>query len=324
MGHAHSLVTGKLALFAVTALAFAGAPACSSNDDGKPMVGQKTDELDRQRDSCADASVAPSVDAAPAPAQTDAGTSTSPTNTPPPNATMWMPTPGTSWQWQISNTGALDTSFDVDAYDVDLFETSQANIDQLHAAGRKVICYFDTAYEPGRPDSATLAPYRGNAMQGWPGQYWLDVTAPAVVDVMKARIAMAQQKKCDAIEADDVDSRDNNPGTGITGAGQQSFIRTLAAAAHAHGMSFALKNDLGDIPSLIGDVDFAINEECFAYNECDALAPFIRANKAVLHVEYTAGTLSTKGATICPKANALNFDTLIKHLSLGAERFSCR
>lgn len=237
---------------------------------------------------------------------------------------MWMPTPGTSWQWQISDTGALDTSLDVDAYDVDLFETSQANIDQLHAAGRKVICYFDTAYEPGRPDSATLAPYRGSAMQGWPGQYWLDVTAPVVVDVMKARIAMAQQKKCDAIEADDVDSLDNNPGTGITAAGQRSFIRTLAADAHARGMSFALKNDLSDIPSLIGDVDFAINEECFRYNECDALAPFIQANKAVFQVEYTSGSLSTKGASICPKANALNFDTLIKHLSLGAERYSCR
>lgn len=234
-----------------------------------------------------------------------------------------MPTPGTSWQWQLSDTGALDTSFDVDAYNIDLFETSQATIDQLHAAGRKVICYFDTAYEPGRPDSAQLAPYRGNAMEGWPGQYWLDVMQPVVVDVMKARIAMAQQHKCDAVEADDVDSRDNNPGTGITAAGQQNFVRVLAAEAHARGMSFALKNALADIPALIDDVDFAINEECFAYDECDALLPFIQANKAVLHVEYTSGALSTK-SNLCPQANALNFDTLIKHLNLDAARYSCR
>ncbi len=332
MGHAHSLVTGKFALFALTALAFAGAPACSGAESDQTAVGQDTDELKgRCRDDGADAIVAPSADGGTAPTTdastpptTDASTSpTTPTPTPPTSGTRWMPTPGTSWQWQLSDTGALDTSFDVDAYNIDLFETSQATIDQLHAAGRKVICYFDTAYEPGRPDSAQLAPYRGNAMEGWPGQYWLDVMQPVVVDVMKARIAMAQQHKCDAVEADDVDSRDNNPGTGITAAGQQNFVRVLAAEAHARGMSFALKNALADIPALIDDVDFAINEECFAYDECDALLPFIQANKAVLHVEYTSGALSTK-SNLCPQANALNFDTLIKHLNLDAARYSCR
>jgi hypothetical protein len=187
-----------------------------------------------------------------------------------------------------------------------------------------VICYFDTAYEPYRSDSALLQPYIGNPMQGWPGQYWLDVRPQAVVDVMKARIALAQQKRCDAIEADDVDSVSNNPGTGVTRTDQRSFIRTLAAEAHARGMSFALKNDLEDITALIGDVDFAINEECFQYDECDALTPFVQANKAVFQVEYTSGDLATKGATVCPKANALDFDTLIKRLSLNAARYSCR
>jgi hypothetical protein len=60
------------------------------------------------------------------------------------------------------------------------------------------------------------------------------------------------------------------------------------------------------------------------YNECDALKPFIAAGKAVFQVEYTAGDLATKGATICPKANALEFDTLIKRLDLDPPRFACR
>jgi hypothetical protein len=234
-----------------------------------------------------------------------------------------MPKPGTSWQWQLSGTGNLDTSFNVDAYDIDLFDNTAQTIAQLHAAGRKVICYFDTAYEPGRPDSSQLAPYRGNAMQGWPGEYWLDVSQQAVVDVMNARIALAQQKGCDAIEADDVDSKSNNPGTGITSAEQQAFIKALAAEAHARGMSYALKSDIDDIPAVIGDVDFDINEECFKYDECDTLTPFITAGKAVLEAEYGTGTLSdTKG--ICPKSNAMNFDTIIKHLDLDAPRFACR
>lgn len=234
----------------------------------------------------------------------------------------WRPQPGTSWQWQIS--GALDTSFDVQVYDVDLYGTTQAQLDGLHAAGRKVLCYFDTAYEPGRPESAQLLPYIGNAMAGWPGQYWLDIRAPAVVEVMRARVALAQQKRCDGVEADDVDSRVNNPGFPITAADQQGFIRTLAAEAHARGLAFALKNDLDEVAQLVGDADCAVNEECFRYSECALLAPFTQGGKAVFQVEYTAGDLAALGATICPQALALNFDTLIKHLDLGPPRYSCR
>ena len=234
----------------------------------------------------------------------------------------WQPRPGTSWQWQLS--GALDVTVDAGAYDIDLFDNAPAQIAALQGMGRKVVCYFDTAYEPGRPDSSQLDPYKGNPVSGWPGQYWLDIRQPAVENVMKARVALAQQKGCDAVEADDVDSRTNNPGFPITAADQQGFIRTLAAEAHSRRLSFALKNDLDEIPQLLGDVDFALNEECFQYNECSSLQPFIAANKAVFQVEYTSGDLAAKGATICPQANALNFDTLIKHVELDAPRYSCR
>jgi endo-alpha-1,4-polygalactosaminidase (GH114 family) len=240
------------------------------------------------------------------------------------SAGYWYPTPGTSWQWQLSDTGKLDTSFDVQVYDVDMFETPAETIASLHAQGRKVVCYFDTAYEPGRPDSAQLEPYKHNPVEGWPGQYWLDVREPAVVAVMKSRIAQAKQKGCDGIEADDVDSRSNNPGTGITAVEQQTFIRTLAAESHAHGMAYALKSDMDDIEAVLDDVDFDINEECYEFNECDRLAPFIAAGKAVFNVEYTPGNLAEKGKTLCPDSNARNFDTLIKHLELDAPRYSCR
>jgi hypothetical protein len=124
---------------------------------------------------------------------------------------------------------------------------------------------------------------------------------------MNARIALAQQKGCDAVEADDVDSRTNSPGFPITAADQQGFIRTLAAEVRSRRLSFALKNDLDEIPQLLGDVDFALNEECFQYDECSLLQPFIAANKAVFQVEYTSDDLAAKGATICPQANAREF-----------------
>jgi hypothetical protein len=231
--------------------------------------------------------------------------------------------PGTSWQWQI--TGTIDTTVDAGVFDIDLFETPQPTIDALHASGRKVICYFDTAYEPNRPDSAQLAPYRGSPMQGWPGQYWLDFRQAAVRTVMAARLDLAASKHCDAVEPDDVDAIDNMPGLPLTAADQLDFCRFLATGAHTRGMGVALKNDLAQVPQLVGDFDFAVNEECFQYSECNTLLPFIQAGKAVLQVEYTtAANFEPKASQICPQANALDFDTLIKHLDLDAPRKPCR
>ena len=59
----------------------------------------------------------------------------------------WAPAPGVTWQWQI--VGSVDTSLDVQMYDIDLFDArpKQVNggvIDQLHADGSTVVCYLDT------------------------------------------------------------------------------------------------------------------------------------------------------------------------------------
>ena len=234
----------------------------------------------------------------------------------------WAPPPNTSWQWQLS--GAIDTSFDVAVYDLDLFDTPQATIDALHGAGRRVICYFDTAYEPNRPDSPALEPFRGNPIDVGPGQCWPHQRAPEARVVMAARLAAARAKGCDEVEPDDVDAIDTDPGLPLTAADQLDFCRFLALEAHARGLGVGLKNNLGQVSQLLADFDFAVNEECFAYEECDALSAFIADDKAVFQVEYTEGNLDTKAAQICPMANALNFDTLIKHLELGPERRSCR
>ncbi len=92
-------------------------------------------------------------------------------------------------------------------------------------------------------------------------------------------------------------------------------------------MSVALKNDLDQVGDLVGDFDFAINEECFTYSECATLMPFTQAGKAVLQTEYQSGSaanLASKGASICPQSNPLGFSTIIKHLALDAPVYSCR
>ena len=178
-----------------------------------------------------------------------------------------------------------DTSFDVAMYDIDLFGTSAAGIAALHAAGRKVVCYFDTAYEPYRPDEARLRAFRGKAIDGWPDQSWLDVRQPEVVEVMKDRLDLAAEKKCDGVEADDVDVAGNDTGFAISRTEQRAFIRTLAREAHARGLAFGLKNALEDVEALVDEVDFAVNEQCFEFDECGMLAPLVRAARP-FQLEY--------------------------------------
>jgi len=236
-------------------------------------------------------------------------------------ADVWHPMPGTSWQWQLS--GTIDTSFDVAMYDIDLFDAPQATIDALHAAGRKVICYVDAgSWEPGRPDSADFpAAVLGKALVGWPDEKWLDIRDPRVRALIDARLDVAVTKHCDGVEPDNVDGYANDSGFALTAADQLAYNAGVAADAHARGLSVGLKNDLDQIGDLLGDFDWALDEECFTYNECDLLTPFVGAGKAVFQVEYGAPSLAT---TICPMANARNFDTLIKNLDLDAPRTACR
>lgn len=233
----------------------------------------------------------------------------------------YRPSARTSWQIQLQ--GKLDTNVSADLYDVDLFDTDKSEIAALHAQGRRVICYFDTAYEPWRPDAKALEPFRAKAMDGWPGQYWLDVKSEVVRGVMWDRIELAAAKGCDGVDADDVDMVGNDTGLSLFRNEQQEFIILLARLAHANGLAFGLKNDLGDIPRLEQYVDFAINEQCLEYRECDAMKPFTEAGKPVFHIEYSDGNFADAATTICARSKALGFRTLIKDLDLDAPSYAC-
>jgi hypothetical protein len=277
---------------------------------------------------------ATSSDAAPPPAdggrhradggrhQSDATSSqTADASPPPPSGTIWQPHPGTSWQWQL--TGTINTSLAVQMYDIDLFDNSASTIAALKAKGIKVVCYFSAgSYEDWRPDASSFpAAALGNNLQGWPGERWLDVRSTAMRTIMAARLDLAASKHCDAVEPDNVDGYTNNTGFPLTAQHQLDYNRWLATEGHARGLAVALKNDIDQVAQLVSYFDFALNEECFQYNECSALQSFIAANKAVFQVEYGSAGLAT---SVCPKANAMNFDTLIKNLDLDAWRVACR
>jgi hypothetical protein len=235
---------------------------------------------------------------------------------------VWHPHPHTSWQWQLE--GTIDTSLDVAMYDIDMIEGASV-IDQLHADGRIVICYFSAgSYEPGRPDSNEFpSAALGNVLDGWPDERWLDTRSDAVRDIMRGRLDRAVASHCDGVEPDNVDGFENGSGFPLTAATQLDYNRFLASEAHARNLSVGLKNDIDQATQLVGDFDWALDEQCFEYDECDKLAPFIDVDKAVFQVEYGSASLAQ---TVCPKANAANFDTLIKpaDMAVTASRIACR
>jgi len=232
----------------------------------------------------------------------------------------WRPGPGTSWQWQLS--GTIDTSIDVRMYDIDLFDTPQTVIDQLHHDGRKVVCYFSAgSYENWRPDKDSYpSEILGHNLDGWPGEKWVDIRQlDKLGPILTARFDLAVTKQCDGIEPDNIDGFTNTTGFPLTANDQLVFNRWLADQAHRRGLSIGLKNDLDQIQELVNDFDWALNEQCFQYDECDMLLPFVQAGKAVFGVEYKGDP-----SDFCPRANAKNFDWLKKQIDLDSWRVPCR
>lgn len=238
---------------------------------------------------------------------------------PPASGKRWQPAPGTRWQWQLD--GKVDTSVDVPVYDIDGFENDAATVAGLHSRGRKVICYFNAgAWEDFRPDKDRFPKgVLGAKNKGWEGEKWVDIRRLDVLKpIMAARIDMCRKKGFDAVEPDLTEGFRNSTGFKLTADDQLAFNRMLAKLAHDRGMSVGLKNDLEQIPQLVGDFDFAVNEQCAQYDECARLTPFIKADKAVFHVEY-----DLKTGEFCDRTTRLGLSSMQKRLGLDAWRKPC-
>lgn len=233
-------------------------------------------------------------------------------------ARRWAPAPGTSWQWQLST--PVDTSVDAAVYDIDGADNPAAVVRALHARGRRVICYVNVgAAEDFRSDYPLFPRSVLGRADGWPGERWLDIRRIGVLrPIMAKRFDLCRAKGFDAVEADLVDGYTETTGFPLTGADQIAYDRLIAALVHARGMSVGLKNDLGQIPALLPYFDFAVDEQCAQYHECRLLLPFVRAGKAVLHVEY-----ALPPGRFCAQTTALGFSSLQKHPDLGAWRRAC-
>lgn len=232
---------------------------------------------------------------------------------------QWQPTGKLSWQIQFA--GTLNTNVNAQVYDIDLFDTPQTTIQQLQNQGKKVICYMSAgSSENWRPDFNRFpSSVKGRNLSGWAGEKWLDIRRlDILMPIMSDRMALAKQKGCDAIDADNVDGYSNRTGFKLTYNDQLNYNRALANEAHRLGLAIGLKNDLGQIVDLVNYFDFAINESCIIYNECSLVSPFIAQNKPVFHIEYQSDI-----NTICSVGTSYGFSSMKKNTNLDEWRESC-
>lgn len=225
-------------------------------------------------------------------------------------------------RWQIQYTGEIQTDLDVDMFNLDLFDASAETIATLHQRGVFVMCYFSAgSYEDWRPDASAFLPeVLGKEMEGWPGEKWLDIRRiDLLAPIMEARLELAHSKGCDGVDPDNVNGYTNDTGFPLMAEDQKRYNIFLAEAAHQRGLLVGLKNDLEQTSELATYFDWILNEECFSYEECDWLIPFLQAGKPVFVIEY-----ELEPSAFCPQSVQMNFNALHKHWELDAYRVDCR
>jgi hypothetical protein len=243
----------------------------------------------------------------------------------------WVSPVRIRWQWVLS---APDN--DLDDYgtkaplvDVDMFTTPAATVEALHRQGRVAFCYIDAgSWEKDRPDAARFPKsVLGNAYQGYPDERWLDIRRIDILGpIMTARIAECNDKGFDGAQFDNLDGYYiANTGFPLTAADQRKYDVFLANAAHRQNLGAALENDIRQGTVMARYFDWAIfetdrtdNYTCFYDTGCALFAPFVRARKAVMVVDY-AGVRS-----FCRLANERGFNGIRKHEELGPWTRYCR
>ena len=239
-----------------------------------------------------------------------------------PSNAWWRPSVGLTWQWQIGNLD-IDTSIEADVYDIDLY-VDQSIIDELHAKGRKVICYMSVgSYEDWRPDKAQFPQeVLGRDYDGWKGEKWLDIRQiDKLAPIMLARLDLCKAKGFDAVEPDNMEIHTNNTGFPIAYDDQLKYALWLADESHKRGLAIGVKNAPDQVNDLVQHFDFAITEDAFYYRWAEKMLPFIQDGKPVFAAEYT--DLPGDFAAFCEQSKGLKFSTILKHRALAAWLQTC-
>ncbi|AAC07769.1 endo alpha-1,4 polygalactosaminidase [Aquifex aeolicus] len=175
--------------------------------------------------------------------------------------------------WYIQLKGKVDTTKNVELYDIDLFDNSVQVINELKAKGKTVICYFSAGtWEEWRPDANEFPKEAiGKPYEGWEGEYFLDVRNEKVRELMVKRLKLAKQKGCDGVDPDNLDIYLYDTGFNLTKEDLKDYAVFLSREAKKIGLKIGLKNNGVLVEELLNYFDFSVVEECHKFKECFVL-----------------------------------------------------
>ncbi len=199
--------------------------------------------------------------------------------------------------WHLQLSGRVDlraASSKRDVIDVDLYDTTVAEVAAIHEQGSYAIAYLNGgAWQPDKPDS-DLYPdsvIGKKPMDGWPQERWLDIRQISILrPLIKNKLLLAKSKGFDAVDPDNMDGFSNTREFGLTRSHQIAFNKMVAHEAKMLGLAVFLKNTNDLVRDLVLDFDGAVVEEAFRYNEATSYQPFRDNRKPVFEVEYRAFT----------------------------------
>jgi hypothetical protein len=214
-----------------------------------------------------------------------------------PDAASSVVRAGMRLQYQLQ--GTLDQTADADLFVVDLFDTSSAEVEQLHMKKRVVVAYIAAgSYEPWRPDVASLPDsVVGAALANYPDEAWLDVRASSVRQLMAARLTLAADKGFDGALLVSLDGYLTETGYDLTATDQLDYNLWLAQQAASRGLSAGISSDWSHADRLASAYDFAIHLNCLASGRCAELTPYRERGHAVFDLETSRGPSTCSGST---------------------------
>lgn len=159
----------------------------------------------------------------------------------------------------------------------------------------------------GENESLLLHDDRGRLVvdPDWPDEHILDPSGreqrERILSLVGPVIVQCADKGFDAVEIDNIDTSsrfDDRTSGFIDPAGSRDLATLYVELAHAHGLAIGQKNaaELAETGRRDLGFDFAITEECAAYDECAAFTSVYGEN--VLQIEYV-DNLPVPFATVC-------------------------
>jgi hypothetical protein len=224
-----------------------------------------------------------------------------------------------SLQYQI--TGDVDTRVNADLFVVDLFDTSETTVAELHRAGRIVIAYVSVgSLENWRSDADNLPRDAvGMALAAYPNESWMDIRRVEVRTWMQARFDRAVQKGFDGLFASTLGGYRTVSGFDLSRADELEYAIFLADEAHARALTIGLSGDFELSQQLAVHYDWALAHSCIELDSCAPLAPLTAAGLPVFDLETDE---STRDAT-CAAAKSYKISVTFKRRGNDAYRSPC-